>query len=104
MLFAKGLCYGIPSNRRISYQAGEFRITLAVGILPEDWLNSKFNLRLNELFDKSGMTLEELGLKMGFASGTARKAAWGFLKNTSDPRLSTLESLAKALVEVKEFF
>jgi transcriptional regulator with XRE-family HTH domain len=61
--------------------------------------------KANQLFEKSGMTLEELGLKMGYGAGTARKAAWGFLKNTDDPRLSTLESLAKALgVEVKDFF
>jgi transcriptional regulator with XRE-family HTH domain len=62
-------------------------------------------LKINQLFDKSGMTQEGLGLKMGFSPGTARKSAWAFLKNTSDPRLSTLESLAKALgVEVRELF
>jgi len=58
---------------------------------------------VNHLFEKSGMTLEELGLKMGYAPGKARKSAWAFLRNTKDPRLSTLESLAAALgVEVKD--
>ena len=62
--------------------------------------------KANTLFEAhSGMTLEQLGEKMGYGPGTARKAAWGFLKKTTDPRLSTLESLAKALgVEVKDLF
>ena len=59
--------------------------------------------KINKLFEASGMTLEELGVKMGYDPGKARRSAWAFLKNTTDPRLSTLESLAKALgVEVKD--
>jgi transcriptional regulator with XRE-family HTH domain len=66
-------------------------------------LAKKVFAKANALFDASGMTLEQLGEKMGYGPGTARKAAWGFLKNTSDPRLSTLEALAQALaVEVKD--
>ena len=68
-------------------------------------LAEKLFRKANLLFEKSGMTLEELGLKMGYGPGVARKSAWAFLKNTSDPRLSTLESLAEALgVEVKDLF
>ena len=50
-----------------------------------------------KLFEKSGMTLEELGLKMGYTTGTARRAAWQLLNKVSDPRLSTVEKLAEAL-------
>lgn len=55
------------------------------------------------LFDKSGMTLEEVGAKMGFEPGTARRAAWQLFNKVGDPRLSTVEALAKALgVQVKD--
>jgi transcriptional regulator with XRE-family HTH domain len=68
-------------------------------------LTEKVFRKANDLFEESGMTLEELGVKMGYAPGMARKSAWAFLKNTSDPRLSTLEAIAKALaVEVKDLF
>jgi transcriptional regulator with XRE-family HTH domain len=50
-----------------------------------------------KLFHQSGMTLEELGLKMGYEPGTARRAAWQLFNKVSDPRLSTLERLAEAL-------
>jgi transcriptional regulator with XRE-family HTH domain len=43
------------------------------------------------------MTLEELEVKMGFEAGTARRAAWQLFNKVGDPRLSTLEALAKAL-------
>jgi transcriptional regulator with XRE-family HTH domain len=68
-------------------------------------LSERVFAKVNKLFEESGLTLEQLGEKMGYGPGTARKAAWGFLKNTSDPRLSTLEALATALgVQVKDFF
>jgi transcriptional regulator with XRE-family HTH domain len=68
-------------------------------------VSEKLFAKANKLFEKSGLTLEQLGAKMGYGPGTARKAAWGFLKNTADPRLSTLESLAKALgVDVRDLF
>ena len=57
------------------------------------------------LFEKSGMTLEELGLKMGYPAGTARRAAWQLFNKVDDPRISTLEKLADALgVSPKELF
>jgi len=60
--------------------------------------------KARKLFDKSGMTLDELGMKMGSDSKTARQAAWQLFNKTPDPRLSTIEKLAAALgVEVKDF-
>jgi transcriptional regulator with XRE-family HTH domain len=66
-------------------------------------LAGKIFAKANELFEASGMTLEELGVKMGHEAGSARRSAWALLKNAKNPSLSTLESLAKALgVEVKD--
>ena len=53
--------------------------------------------RVRDLFKKSGMTLDELGQKMGYESDIARKSAWQFLNKTSDPRLSMLLRFAKAV-------
>ena len=47
-------------------------------------------------YKDSGLTLQELGEKMGFEPPTARQAAYQFLR-VSDPRLSTLKRFAKAL-------
>lgn len=59
--------------------------------------------KARQLFDKSGKTLEELGIAMGHEPGTARRAAWQLFNKVADPRLSTLEALARALgVEVKD--
>jgi hypothetical protein len=43
------------------------------------------------------MTLEELGLKMGYEPGTARRAAWQLFNKVGDLKLSSVEALAKAL-------
>jgi transcriptional regulator with XRE-family HTH domain len=48
-------------------------------------------------FEKSGLSLDELGQRMGYAGDTARKSAWQFLNKTTDPRLSMLEKFAEAL-------
>lgn len=34
---------------------------------------------------------------MGYRAGAARKAAWQFLRRTTDPRLSMLERFAEAV-------
>ena len=47
-------------------------------------------------FKKSGLSLHELGIKMGYPEESARKSVWQFLK-TADPRLSMLRRFAKAL-------
>ena len=41
------------------------------------------------------MTLDELGLKMGYPPATARKSVWQFMR-TSDPRISMLRRFADA--------
>jgi transcriptional regulator with XRE-family HTH domain len=53
--------------------------------------------RAKLLFERSGLSLDELGQRMGYAGDTARKAAWQFLNKTTDPRLSMLEKFAEAL-------
>ena len=53
--------------------------------------------RVRELFEQSGLTLDELGRKMGYAGDVARKAAWQFLNKTADPRLSMLRKFAQAV-------
>jgi transcriptional regulator with XRE-family HTH domain len=53
--------------------------------------------RLRHLFHNSGLSLDELGQRMGYPSGVARKSAWQFLNKTSDPRLSMLKRFAEAM-------
>jgi hypothetical protein len=47
-------------------------------------------------FEKSQLSLEELGLKMGYPPATARKRAWHFIHKTNDPRVSTLRRFTQA--------
>lgn len=59
--------------------------------------------KARKLFEESEMTWDELGQKMGYESGIARRAAWQLFNKVADPRLSTLGALAKALgVELKD--
>jgi len=53
--------------------------------------------RVNLLFKRSGLSLEELGQRMGYSGDHARKSSWQFLKKTNDPRLSMLERFAEAI-------
>ena len=55
--------------------------------------------KLRHAVDESGMTQEEIGLRMGFSKDSARKAVSRLLNPDADhdPRLSTLISFAKAL-------
>jgi transcriptional regulator with XRE-family HTH domain len=48
-------------------------------------------------FESSGISLDELGKKMGYAPEIARKSAWQFLNKTADPRISMLRKFANAL-------
>jgi hypothetical protein len=48
-------------------------------------------------FEKSKLSLDELGLKMGYPKDTARKSAWQFIHKTNDPRLSMLRRFAEAV-------
>jgi transcriptional regulator with XRE-family HTH domain len=53
--------------------------------------------RARKLFAKSGLSLDELGHRMGYSGDLARKSAWQFLNKTTDPRLSMLKRFAEAL-------
>jgi transcriptional regulator with XRE-family HTH domain len=53
--------------------------------------------RVKILFKNSGLSLDELGQRMGYNEHLARKSAWQFLHKTSDPRLSMVEKFANAL-------
>jgi transcriptional regulator with XRE-family HTH domain len=46
--------------------------------------------KVRTAFEASGITLDELGKRMGAESKTARMSAWQFLNKTTDPRLSML--------------
>lgn len=48
-------------------------------------------------FEKSKLSLDELGLKMGYPKESARKSAWQFVHRTNDPRLSMLRKFSKAV-------
>lgn len=51
---------------------------------------------VNELYRKSGLTLHELGRRMGYPETSAKQSAYQFLR-TSDPHLSTVQKFAKAM-------
>lgn len=53
--------------------------------------------RVRDRFERSGLSLHDLGLKMGYPEESARKSAWQFISKTSDPRLSMLHRFAKAI-------
>jgi transcriptional regulator with XRE-family HTH domain len=55
--------------------------------------------KLRQAAKDSGLTLEAIGLRMGFSKGGARQAVSRLLNQESDhdPRLSTLLAFAKAL-------
>ena len=52
---------------------------------------------IRNAFERSGMTLNELGEGLGYAGPTAKKRAWSLLYRTSDPRISTVLAVADAL-------
>jgi transcriptional regulator with XRE-family HTH domain len=64
---------------------------------PDTVMSVRQKMRL--AVEKSGMTQEEVGLRMGFAKDSARKAISRLLNAEVeyDPRLSTLLSFASAL-------
>ena len=49
---------------------------------------------IRSAFERSGMTLNELGEGLGYDGPTARKRAWILLHRTSDPRVSTVLAVA----------
>src|SRR5438270_12044426 len=52
--------------------------------------------KVHTLFEKSGLSLHDLGIKMGCPPDTARQAVWQFMR-TSDPHISVLRRFAKAM-------
>jgi transcriptional regulator with XRE-family HTH domain len=55
--------------------------------------------KLRNLFEQSGLTLVELGTKMGYKPELARVHLWQFLNKTADPRLSMVRKFMAALGE-----
>ena len=53
--------------------------------------------RVRDLFENSDLTLDELGLRMGYPAATARQSAWQFVAKTGDPRIGMLRKFAKAM-------
>ena len=52
---------------------------------------------IRNAFERSGMTLNELGEGLGYEGPTARKRAWFLLYRTSDPHISTVLVAAQTL-------
>ena len=52
---------------------------------------------IRQAFERSGMTLHELGEGLGYHGPTAKKRAWLLLYRTSDPRISTVLAVAETL-------
>ena len=50
---------------------------------------------IRNAFERSGLTLNELGEGLGYDGPTAKKRAWYLLYRTSDPRISTVLAVAK---------
>lgn len=53
-------------------------------------------VKIREIFEESGLTLVELGKRMGYSDEMARQAAWQFMKS-ADPRMSMLRKFAEAM-------
>lgn len=53
--------------------------------------------RARTIFENSGLSLDELGKRMGYEGAVARKSAWQFLNKTEDPRLSMMQRFAEAM-------
>jgi transcriptional regulator with XRE-family HTH domain len=51
--------------------------------------------RIRDWFEASGLTLHDVGLRMGYSEDIARKSVWQFLKS-KDPRIGMLRKFAAA--------
>jgi transcriptional regulator with XRE-family HTH domain len=59
-------------------------------------------VKVHKAVKRSGLSLQDVGLRMGYPEATARKSAWQFLRS-KDPRLSMLFRFAQAMgLDVKE--
>ena len=50
---------------------------------------------IRQAFERSGLTLNELGEGLGYDRPTAKKRAWFLLHRTPDPRISTVLSCSQ---------
>lgn len=58
--------------------------------------------KVRTMFEKSGLSLHDLGLKMGYKPEIARQSAFQFMK-AADPRVSMLYRFAKAMeIDVRD--
>jgi transcriptional regulator with XRE-family HTH domain len=53
-------------------------------------------VKVRSLFEKSDLSLHELGVRMGYEEGIARQSAFQFMK-AADPRISMLRRFAQAM-------
>jgi len=65
--------------------------------MPDDSQHDPWIDNARRFFAKSGLSLDQLGLEMGYPKESARKSAWQFLNKTNDPRLGMLRKFAKAV-------
>lgn len=61
-----------------------------------DKTNETTMAKVRAIFEKSGKSLQDLGLAMGYDAEIARQSAFQFLKST-EPRFSLLDKFAKAM-------
>lgn len=52
--------------------------------------------RVRAAYESSGMSMQQLGIAMGYADTTARQSVSQFLKS-DDPRVSMVQKFAKAI-------
>jgi hypothetical protein len=52
---------------------------------------------IRQAFERSEMTLDQLGTGLAYEGPTARKRAWLLLYRTSDPHMSTVLAVAQTL-------
>ena len=64
---------------------------------PETMNANRVMHNIRNAFERSGMTLNELGEGLGYDGPTAKKRAWLLLYRTSDPRISTVLAVAQTL-------
>ena len=53
-------------------------------------------VRVRAWIEASGLSLHEIGIKMGYTEDVARKAVWQFLQS-KDPRIGMLRKFASAV-------
>lgn len=59
--------------------------------------------RIWEEYGRSGLSMTQLGLNMGYDFDVARKSVWQFLNKTRDPRVSMVRKFATAVgLDIKD--